>query len=116
MSYSIAAPIVVFVLFYLLTPGILLRLPPNSSKHVVAITHAVVFTIVFNIIYYVAYKKPASAINSISSIVLFYLLTPGILVTIPRNGNKESVAAVHGIIFTLLHCVICHFSSPRSSK
>lgn len=31
------------VLFFLLTPGILLSLPPGGSKMVVAMTHAIVF-------------------------------------------------------------------------
>jgi hypothetical protein len=31
------------LLFFLLTPGILLSLPPGGSKMVVAITHAIVF-------------------------------------------------------------------------
>jgi len=37
------------VLFFLLTPGILLRLPPNGSKLVVAATHAVVFAIIYSL-------------------------------------------------------------------
>jgi hypothetical protein len=35
----------VFVLFFLLTPGILLRLPPKGSPIIVAIVHAFVFTL-----------------------------------------------------------------------
>ena len=35
------------VLFYVLTPGILLTLPPKSSKMVVAATHALVFALVY---------------------------------------------------------------------
>jgi hypothetical protein len=35
------------VLFYVLTPGILLSLPPKSSKMVVAATHALVFALVY---------------------------------------------------------------------
>lgn len=31
------------LLFFLLSPGILLRLPPNGSKYVVALVHAAVF-------------------------------------------------------------------------
>lgn len=31
------------LLFYILTPGILLRLPPGGSQMVVAATHALVF-------------------------------------------------------------------------
>ena len=37
------------VLFFLLTPGILLSLPPGGSKMVVAATHAVVFALVFSL-------------------------------------------------------------------
>jgi len=36
-----------FVLFVLLCPGILLRLPSNGSKLTVAIVHGVVFAILF---------------------------------------------------------------------
>ncbi len=37
------------VLFFLLTPGILLSLPPGGSKTVVAATHAVVFGAVWSL-------------------------------------------------------------------
>lgn len=37
------------VLFFILTPGILLSLPPGGSKMVVALTHAVVFGLVFTL-------------------------------------------------------------------
>lgn len=37
----------VFLLFFVLTPGVLVSLPPKSSKMVVAIVHALVFAIVF---------------------------------------------------------------------
>jgi hypothetical protein len=35
------------LLFFLLTPGILLTLPPKGKKNTVAIVHAVVFGLVF---------------------------------------------------------------------
>ena len=34
------------ILFFVLTPGILVTLPPKSSKMIVAATHAIVFAIV----------------------------------------------------------------------
>lgn len=37
------------VLFYVLTPGILLSLPPKGSKMMVAATHALVFALVFQL-------------------------------------------------------------------
>ena len=35
------------VLFYLLTPGVLVRLPPGASTMTVNLTHAVVFSVVW---------------------------------------------------------------------
>jgi lipopolysaccharide export LptBFGC system permease protein LptF len=35
------------ILFFLLTPGVLLRLPKNGGKLTVALVHAVVFAVVF---------------------------------------------------------------------
>jgi hypothetical protein len=35
------------VLFYLLTPGVLVSLPPGASRQVVQLTHAAVFGLVW---------------------------------------------------------------------
>lgn len=37
----------VFVLFFLLTPGILVSLPPKGSKLVVAAVHSLVFAVIY---------------------------------------------------------------------
>jgi hypothetical protein len=37
------------LLFFILTPGILLSIPSRGSKTVVAVTHAVVFAVVYNL-------------------------------------------------------------------
>ena len=37
------------ILFFLLSPGVLLRLPPKGSKFVVVATHAVIFAIVMGL-------------------------------------------------------------------
>ncbi len=42
----------VTVLFFVLTPGIVVTLPPKSNKYVVSIFHAIVFTV----IWYFTYK------------------------------------------------------------
>ena len=44
---NIASFIYLVFLFYVLTPNVLLRIPPNGSKHVVALVHAVVFAVVY---------------------------------------------------------------------
>jgi len=45
-----------FVLFFLLTPGILVSLPPKASSVVVALTHALVFTLLMSLTYYATKK------------------------------------------------------------
>ena len=37
-----------FILFVVLTPGVLVNLPPGGSKYVVLATHAVIFTAVWH--------------------------------------------------------------------
>ena len=43
------------LLFFILTPGILLSLPPGGSKMVVAATHAVVFAVVHKLLHMYVY-------------------------------------------------------------
>jgi hypothetical protein len=50
--------IVIAVLFAILTPGVALYLPPRSSLLVAAITHGVVFSLVFYFIH-----KPLMALR-----------------------------------------------------
>jgi hypothetical protein len=42
-----ASLLYIIFLFYVLSPNVLLRIPPNGSKHVVALVHAVVFAVVY---------------------------------------------------------------------
>jgi len=46
MNYVVS--IYTALLFFLLTPAILLRLPPNGSKYTVALVHAIVFALIFH--------------------------------------------------------------------
>jgi hypothetical protein len=45
------------VLAFLLTPGILLSLPPGGSKKVVALTHAIVLALVYGLAHKMIYKQ-----------------------------------------------------------
>ena len=47
----------VFLLFFILTPGILLTLPAKSSKTTVALVHGVVFATVFHFTYKMVWKS-----------------------------------------------------------
>lgn len=44
---NISSFLYIVFLFYVLSPNVLLRIPPNGSKHVVALVHAVVFAVVY---------------------------------------------------------------------
>jgi len=37
---------------------------------------------------------------------LFYVLTPGILVTLPKGGSKMLVAATHAVVFAVVYGLI----------
>jgi hypothetical protein len=41
----------VAALFFVLTPGVVLRLPPGGGKLVVAATHAIVFAVVYGMVH-----------------------------------------------------------------
>jgi hypothetical protein len=48
--------IYIALLFFVLTPGVLLRLPAKSGKFVVAATHAVVFALVWHFTYKIVWR------------------------------------------------------------
>ena len=43
-----------------------------------------------------------SLIVSLYAAILFFILTPGVLLRLPKNGSKLTVAAVHALVFALL--------------
>jgi len=47
------------------------------------------------------------------SVILFFLLTPGILVSLPPGGDKYTVAFVHALVFGL---IMWFLNSRRSDK
>jgi hypothetical protein len=48
------------ILFFVLTPGILLSLPPKGSKMMVALTHGVVFALVFHFTHKMVWRATAN--------------------------------------------------------
>ena len=45
------------------------------------------------------------------SALLFFVLTPGVLLRLPKNGDKFTVAGVHAVVFALVfgltHKLVC---------
>jgi hypothetical protein len=48
-------------------------------------------------------------VSFLYSALLFFLLTPGILVTLPKGGSKTVVAATHALVFA----VVCYLTHKR---
>ena len=44
----------------------------------------------------------------LTTAVLFFLLTPGVLLSLPPGGGKLTVAAVHAVVFAVAHKVLQH--------
>ena len=43
--------------------------------------------------------------------ILFFVLSPGVLLRIPKNGSKFVVAGVHAVIFGVVAYFTCNFVS-----
>jgi len=54
-------------------------------------------------------------VHFLITVVLFVLLTPGILVRLPRKGSKWTVAIVHGIVFAVVMHVVYWYVLPNLS-
>ena len=57
-------PVLVALLFFILTPGVFITLPRKGSKLIVAATHAIVFAGVIYLVYKVLWKCRVDGFNS----------------------------------------------------
>jgi hypothetical protein len=48
-----------------------------------------------------------SVLVSLYTAILFFVLVPGVLLTLPRKGSRLTVAAVHAIVFGLIFHFTC---------
>ena len=46
---------------------------------------------------------------AIYSAILFFVLSPGVLLRLPSNGSKFTVAGVHALVFALVLYFTCGF-------
>lgn len=57
-----------------------------------------------------------SIVTSVFAAILFFLLAPGVLLRLPANGSKMTVAAVHalvfGVIFYVTHRSVYAYFNP----
>ena len=50
-----------------------------------------------------------SIIHFFYIIILFFVLTPGIMLSLPPKGSKYTVAAVHALVFALVYAFTYKF-------
>lgn len=55
------------ILFFILTPNILVRLPPKSSKFIVAATHAIIFALIFHFTCKIVWKATSNIFEGLDS-------------------------------------------------
>lgn len=97
------------VLFALLSPHLILALPPDQPLLVQAIFHAFVFTIIYWVFAKV-FKVSVTRSDLVVPGMLFIALTPGILLTLPpgsggyfRSGQTSpSAVAVHALVYAIV--------------
>ena len=93
------------ILFALLSPGLLLRVGPNPL-----IVHALVLSLVYYLVATFLLKVTLRPADLIVPALLFILLTPGVLLTLPpgsrgvfRSGQTSLIAVgVHTLVFALV--------------
>ena len=44
----------------------------------------------------------------LTTALLFFVLTPGVLLSLPPGGGKLVTAATHAVVFALVHKVVQH--------
>jgi hypothetical protein len=93
------------ILFAVMNPRLFGGLPAHAKLPVQAGFHALLFSILYFLICKFVIKVTITKMDMIVPTILFILLTPGVLLTIPPSGGQTAVlvhAAVFAILFALL--------------
>ena len=98
------------VLFAVLSPGMLLALPSGAGLLVQAVVHALVLSLVYWAIAKFVLKISLTTADLFVPAMLFVLLTPGLLLTIPpknaglfMSGQSSPMAVgAHTLVFALV--------------
>ena len=94
------------VLFGLLSPGLILSLPLGADLLHQVLFHALVMAILSWIIIKFVFKFTMTVSDLIVPAVLFVLLTPGVILTLPPNGGPVFFSGRTGIVQVLVHTVV----------
>jgi len=102
------------LLFAILSPGMLLALPRGAGLPVQALVHAVVLAVVYWAIAKYVLRVSLTTTDLVVPALLFVLLTPGILLTLPPGSagvfmsRQTSALAVgaHTLVFAIVFALL----------
>lgn len=99
------------ILFALLSPGLLVNLPPGAGLLTQTLFHALVFAILTWVVINFGFKFTMTSADMIVPALLFIMLTPGVILTLPPgeffSGNTGVVpVVVHAMIFSILFATL----------
>lgn len=102
------------LLFAVLSPGMLLAIPAQSSLLVQAVVHAAVLALLYYVIAKYVLKVSLTSADLLMTAVLFVVLTPGLLLTLPprsggvfRSGQTSAMAVgVHTLVYAVAFAML----------
>jgi hypothetical protein len=102
------------LLFAVLSPGMLLALPAGGSLLTKAVTHAVVLAVLYYVLAKFLLKVNLTSADLVMPALLFVMLTPGVLLTIPpgsggllMSGQGGPLAVgVHTLVFAVIFATL----------
>ena len=105
---DITAPkvLVPTILFALLSPGLVLSLPPNSGLLIQVMFHALVLSLLSWVIIKFVFKFTLTPADLIVPALLFVLLTPGVILTLPPNGGSIFFSGKTGLVPIMVHTLV----------
>lgn len=93
------------LLFAILSPGLLLGIPPGGDLMTQTCMHALVLCLLNYIIIKYVFQLTITTADIIMPGVLFTLFTPGILLSIPP-GSTPTAVGVHTLVFAIIYAFL----------
>jgi hypothetical protein len=91
------------VLFALLSPGLIVRLPPDAGLLTQTLFHALVLALLSWVIINFGFKFSMTLADLVVPALLFILLTPGVILTLPPG---EFFSGHTGLVPIIVHAVV----------
>lgn len=93
------------VLFALLSPGLLLTVGQKGLQSV--FIHAIVLSLVYYLVARFFFKMTLTQADLVVPAVLFALLTPGVLLTLPPSAESALVpVGVHALVYAVTFALL----------